>query len=160
MRSNILLLLILLASCAENHNSLKKVDELLKTPNEFAFLYYNLTGKRFKYNPGNYDRKATRAVYIDRHNEAWSDYVIDSILYEHRLCAKDSNSLKTVVVIYKNPNKFSIDKFIDGAVPSDSSEIIMGYLDLETQEVKKIVSFTDTRDNIRQAIAKKITETF
>lgn len=148
-----------MGSCANNNVSPLKKDTLPEYSKEFDFLNYKLSGKRFKYNPGLYDRGVTRAISIDRHNEAWREYGIDSILYEDRLCALDNNSLKTVVLIYSNINKFSIGKFIDGDVPNDSSELFMGYLDLQTMEVKKIVTLKDSGDK-RTVISKKIIEIF
>jgi len=151
--------LVCLLGC-ENSNSTKKQSLFEKTSTEdFQFLYQKLTGRRYEYKPGEYDRKKTLVFFIDRHNEAVRDYIIDSMLHERNLLATDSSTLKTVTLIYRNINKLPLSRYIDGTNHNDSSDFIICYVDLETMYIRKMITFNDTGE-FRPVLGKKVIETY
>jgi hypothetical protein len=156
----ILILVAFFTSCKDPKPPVQEKEIQLRTEQDnFQFLYGLFNGKRLKYIPGNYDRTGTRVVFIDRHNDAWPDTIIDSILIKKKISALDSTSLKTVTAVIKNINRRPLNKFLDGANSIDSSDFFILYIDIKSLTVKRIVSYNDSGD-YQLRLADKISETY
>ncbi len=158
----VLIFCLILISCSDN-----QVNKISNENNNQSFstssldyLYAKLEGKRYPYKPGKYYRNKTIAFFVDKENGVYTNVLVNSIMADHNILAKDSINLKTVVLIYGY--KLPLNRLIDQEITKDENGYHICFVDIDSMCIRKIVSLSNIRNlpNYIELIGKAITDNF